>query len=295
MYKMSLMNFLVHSSKYPSIILSGTALGRVIGAEPMITGLRELIKYRELLYMITWRDIRVKYKQSVMGFMWAIFMPILIVATGILVRFGMAQLSGTPLEMTQILTVSVKAIPWAFFISSMNFATNSLTGNSNLVTKIYFPKEIFPISAIMSQFFDLILATVPLIVLLAVVRIGISVQLLWVLPLLINLVVLTMAIGVFLSAANLFFRDVKYLVNVITNFAIFFTPVYYDVKLAGKWSYLLLLNPISPILEGFNSCVVLHQAPESRWVFYSFAVSILGAVFAIRFFKKLEAKFAENI
>lgn len=261
----------------------------------MMIELRELIKYRDLLFMITWRDISIKYKQSVMGFLWAIFMPTLIVLTGILVRFGMAKLSGSSLDITQILTVSVKAIPWTFFISSINFATISLTGNSNLVTKIYFPKEIFPLSAVLSQFYDLIISSGALIVLLAVARVGWSIQLLWVLPLLLNLVILTMALGIFLSASNLFFRDVKYLVNVVTNFAIFFTPVFYDVHLAGKWASLLLLNPVAPILEGLNSCIVLHQPPQVYWILYSMTVAFLGAFLAIIFFKRLEAKFAENL
>ena len=106
----------------------------------MLLGIGELIKSRELLYMITWRDIHIKYKQSIMGFMWAILMPMFIILTGVLVRLVMAKLSGGPLNITQIASVSVKAVPWAFFISSIRFATNSLTGNSNLVTKIYFPK-----------------------------------------------------------------------------------------------------------------------------------------------------------
>ena len=257
--------------------------------------IRELVKYRELLFMITWRDIHVKYKQSVMGFLWAIFMPLLVIATGILVRFGMAKFSGNPLDLTQIVTVSVKALPWSFFISSIRFGTNSLTGNSNLVTKIYFPKEIFPLSAVLSQLFDLMIASGALIVFLAVARIGWSVQLAWVLPLLLILIILAMALGIFLSAANLFFRDVKYLVDVVTNFAIFFTPVYYDSRLAGKWESLVLLNPVAPILEGFNSCIVLHQAPRGIWIFYSAMVSVLGLYLAMIFFKKLESKFAEKI
>ena len=227
--------------------------------------------------------------------MWAILMPMLIIGTGILVRFGISKFSGSPLEMTQIVSVSVKAIPWAFFISSIRFATNSLTGNSNLVTKIYFPKEIFPLSAVLSQLFDFMIASGALIVFLAVVMIGWSVQLVWVLPLLLILVLFAMSLGIFLSAANLFFRDVRYLVDVITSFAIFFTPVFYDARLAGQWEWLLLLNPVAPILEGLNSSIVLHQTPKGDWILYSAMVSVLGAYLAMIFFKNLEAKFAESI
>jgi lipopolysaccharide transport system permease protein len=261
----------------------------------MLSHIRELIKYRELLYMITWRDIRVKYKQSTMGFLWAILMPSLIILTGTLVRVGVAQFSGMPLEMSQIYSVSVKAIPWAFFISSVKFTTNSLIGNSNLITKVYFPKEIFPIAAIMSQFFDFVIASCVLLIFLAFSGIGCSVQLLWITPLLLNLFLLVIGMGLFLSAANLFFRDVKYLVDVILSFAIFFTPVFYDSSIAGKWEPILLLNPVASILEGLNSSIVHHNSPKVIWYLYSSTLSVLGVYIGIKYFKNMEAKFAENI
>ncbi len=257
--------------------------------------IRELIKSRELLYMISWRDIRIKYKQSVMGFMWAILMPMVIIFTGILVRVVMARSSGISLDMQQVASVSVKAVPWAFFVASIRFATNSLTGNGNLVTKIYFPKEIFPLSAVLSQLFDFMIASLILTLFLVFAGVGWSVYLLWVIPLMLTLVLLVAAMGIFLSAANLFLRDVKYLVEMILSFAIFFTPVFYDSELAGKWQPLLLLNPVAPLLEGLNACIVLHRTPDIEWVSYSFAVSVLGACLSMVLFKKLESKFAESI
>jgi len=255
----------------------------------------ELIKRRELLYMIAWRDIHIKYKQSVMGFMWAILMPMVIILSGILVRLVMAKFSGIPLDMTQIASVSVKAVPWAFFVSSIRFATNSLTGNGNLVSKVQFPKEIFPLSAILSQLFDFMIAAFILAIFLAVAGVGWSVHMLWFFPLMSVLVLLVVAFGTFLSAANLFFRDVKYLVEVILSFAIFFTPVFYDSELAGKWQWLVLLNPVAPLLEGLNSCIVLHRAPDVKWVAYSFGLSVIGACLSMLLFKKLESKFAESL
>lgn len=230
-----------------------------------------------------------------MGFLWAILMPMLIILTGVVVRLIMAKLSGNPLDMTQVASVLVKAIPWAFVVSSIRFATNSLTGNSNLVTKINFPREVFPMSAILSQLFDFVISSIALIVFLAIAGVGWSVCLLWIFPLLVTLVLLVAALGIFLSAANLFFRDVKYLVEVVLTFAIFFTPVFYDSNLAGKWQSLILLNPVAPILEGLNSCIVLGRMPDVKWVAYSFAVSALGLCLSMLLFKKLEPKFAESI
>jgi len=245
--------------------------------------------------MVVWRDIRVKYKQSLMGFMWAIFMPMLIVCAGILVKYAISTISGKPLALSQLATVSVKAVPWSFFIGSIRFATNSLLGNTNLVTKIYFPKEIFPLAAVLSNFFDFMLASCLLTVILMITQIGASVYLLWVPVLIVMLMALVAGLSMLLSALNLFFRDVKYLVEVILTFAIFFTPVLYEVEMFREWAYILLLNPIAPILEAMNSCVVLHEAPQIGWVLYSAIFSCLLLVFAYSVFKSLEPKFAESI
>ena len=262
----------------------------------MVRSIRELFIYRELLYALTWRDIKVKYKQSVMGIMWAIFMPALVISAGVLVKFAFAKLSGKPLELSAVATVSVKAIPWSFFISSLRFGTNSLISNVNLVTKIYFPNEVFPISSVLSQLFDLAISSVVLILILSCVQIGLSIYLLWVPILLSLLVLLATASALLLSAANLFFRDVKYIVEVIVTFAIFFTPVFYEADFMGTtWKPIILLNPVAPILEGLNTCIVLKQMPEVMWIAYSATITIALFLVSFMFFKKMEPAFAENI
>lgn len=261
----------------------------------MIHNLRELYCYRELLFIIVWRDIKIKYKQSVMGFMWAIFMPMLIVSAGILVKYAIATVSGKPMVFSEIVTVSVKALPWSFFVGSVRFATNSLMGNVNLVTKIYFPKEIFPIASVLSNLFDFIIAGCALGIILIICQIGSSIYLLWLPMLMLTLLLLVIGLGMLLSALNLFFRDVKYIVEVLLTFGIFFTPVFYEVEMFGKWSKILLLNPVAPILEAINACVVYHRAPDFGWPAYSAAFSCLMFAFAYPVFKKLEPAFAESI
>lgn len=257
--------------------------------------IKELKQYKDLLYVITWREIRIRYKQSIMGFLWAILMPLLIVSAGVFVRYALSRLTGKAMQFSDVASITVKAIPYSFFISSIRFGTLSLTANTNLVTKIYFPKEIFPISAILAQFFDFLVALPVAIVLLSLGRIGISPYAFWILPLIILLVMLTMALSFFLSAANLFLRDIKYLVEVFITFAIFFTPVFYDSALAGKYEWIILLNPVAPVLEALNSCIVLQKAPALPWILYSTAVTLVGMWMSITFFKKLESKFAESI
>jgi lipopolysaccharide transport system permease protein len=261
----------------------------------MVEAFKDIWRSREILYMITWREIRIKYKQSVMGFLWAILMPMMIISAGLLVRYGYSRISGKPLSLSELATVSVKSLPWAFFISSLRFATNSLVSNVNLVTKINFPKEIFPLSAIISQLFDFLVAGVLLAGVLVLARIGPSAQLLWVPVLLALLILLATGLGVFFSAANLFFRDVKYIVEVIVTFAIFFTPVFYEADLMGKWSNLLLLNPAAPLLEGLNAAVVLHRAPDLGWLLYSALVSMAAFFGSFYFFHRVQHSFAESI
>lgn len=257
--------------------------------------LLELLKYRELLFMVVYRDIRVKYKQSAMGFLWAIFMPMLVICAGVLVKYAMATLAGKPLELSQIVTVSVKALPWSFFISSVRFSTGSLVGNTNLVTKIYFPKEIFPFAAVVSNMFDFLISSSVLTVILVFANIGASVYLFWIPVYIMILILLGAAIGTFLSCANLFFRDVRYIVEVIVTFGIFFTPVFYEVEMFKEWSTLLLLNPVAPILEGLNDCIVKHKMPQLPWMMYSAIIALGGFLLSYRFFKRLEPSFAERI
>ena len=265
----------------------------------MMRGVRELgvelYRRRDLLYMLTWREIKVRYKQTIMGILWAILMPLVIVSAGLIVRYAFARLSGTALKLDDLILVTVKAAPWAFFVSGIRFASNSLIANANLVTKIYLPREIFPIASVLSQLTDFAVASAVVVVLLAIVGVPIRLGLLWIVPLLLLLVVLTIALGLFLSAAALFFRDVKYIVEVILTFAIFFTPVFYEVSLFGRWRTLLLLNPVSPLLEGLGAAATGRAMPAPGWIAYSAAVATGGLLASLAFFKRLEPYFAESV
>ena len=258
--------------------------------------LRELYKYRGLLYMIAYRDIKVRYKQSIMGFLWAILMPILIVMAGIVVRYAYSLAAHTPLQTVDIAGVAVKALPWTFLVSSIRFGCNSLIGpNKDLVTKIYFPREIFPLAAVMSSLFDFVIASGALIVFLLVVRTGWSINLLWAPLLLLTMVVLASAMGMVVAAASLFFRDVKYIVEVLLTFGIFFTPVFFDVRMFGAKGRWLLFNPVAPILDGLSACITRQQPPDLPWLAYSFGFAMVALLGGYVFFKHLEPAFAESI
>jgi lipopolysaccharide transport system permease protein len=250
---------------------------------------------RDLVLILTWRDIKIKYKQSIMGFMWAFLMPAIIVGAGMLVRVAMSKLSGGTLTSDHLASMSVKALPWAFFVSAIRFSTNSLTGNMNLVTKINCPRIAFPASAVLSSLFDLLIATIPLVAVLAWCGIMPSLALLWVPLILALLILLVSGLGIALAAGNLFFRDVKYIVEVILTFAIFFTPVLYEVDMLGEWRFWILLNPIAPLLEALRSAVVLQLHPDLEWLTYSAIVSVSLFAVSWHLFRRAEPTFADYI
>ncbi len=256
---------------------------------------RELYRYRDLLYMIVYRDIKVRYTQSVMGFLWAMLMPVLVFFSGVLVRYAYGLAAHKSLHTADLASVAVKSLPWAFWVSSIRFSCNSLIQNRNLVTKVYFPKEIFPIAAVFASLFDLFVASGALVVFLVTIRTGWSVNLLWIPLLLVAMVMVALGIGMIVSAASLFFRDVKFLVELLLTFGIFFTPVLYEVGMLGDKGKWLLLNPIAPILDGLSACITWHQSPDPAWFAYSFMFALVSFIGGFAFFKHLEPAFAESV
>lgn len=261
----------------------------------MLSLFRILRRHHDLLYMLTLRDVKVKYKQSVMGFFWAILMPLIITSAGVVVKVGLARVAGRPIRFEEVLAVSVKALPWAFVVATIRFSTVCLTANQNLVTKIAFPRAVFPLAAVASQLLDFFVAGSVLVLVFIFSPLHASLALLYV-PLLIAILIAQLCgMALLFSAANLFFRDVKYIVEVILTFAIFFTPVFYDASMFGKWGQLLLLNPVAPLLEGFSAAIVSHRAPDFGWTLYAAAWGLILLLGAPAFFQRLEPKFAESI
>jgi ABC-type polysaccharide/polyol phosphate export permease len=261
----------------------------------MTESIREVIQYRNLLWMLTWRDIKVRYKQSVMGFFWAILMPLLIVAAGVLVRLAYSITSSHRMNFADLASIMLKSLPWAFFVGAIKFGANSMLSNPNLVTKIYFPREVFPLAAVLASLFDAAIASTVIFVFLVVARVGVSLYLFWLPLLLLLIVLLTAGLAMLLSCANLFFRDVKYLVDILLTFGIFFTPVFYDARMLGKWQTLLLMNPLGALLEAINDVVVHHQAPSYPWLVYATCFAIFGLLASWWIFDRAEARFAESI
>ena len=274
---------------------------------------RDIWQYRELLYQLTRRDIRIRYKQTALGLGWALFMPGFVVLAGVLVRLAMARLSGGALAGVSIAGLAVKALPWAFFVGAIGFAVNSLTGNPSLVAKIYFPREVLPLSSVLAQAFDTVIGAILVAVLLPFLGIGLGLSALWVPVLAVVLFLFTTAAGLFLGCANLFFRDVKYIVQVMLTFGIFVTPVFFEPAMFGPLgAKLIMLNPLAPILEGLRLAVVEHHnllepltvvgrqgqaviAWAPWYLLYAATWALAGAAGAVVLFHRLAFVFAEYL
>lgn len=267
---------------------------------------RELRESRDLLQQLTLRDIRVRYKQAAFGFAWALLVPAAVVISGMVMRVAFAYVSNRGLDWSQIAGMAVKAVPWAFFVGCLNAGTQSLVANKALVTKVYFPREVLPLGSVLAQSFDSLIGFGLVAIILPFAGITPSWQLAWVPLLLIMLWTLALAAALFLSCANLFFRDVKYLVQIFLTFGIFVTPVIFDAEMFGPIGRLMMLNPVAPILEGLRLSIVQHEnllstltSPkgvvfwEPAFLAYSAAWAFLGLLASAIIFHRSEERFAE--
>ena len=289
--------------------------------EPLLDVLKEMFydvyAYRELLLEMFKRDLRVKYKQAVIGYVWTIFMPAMVVFSGFIIKFVMAKMAGQTFQMESFAVMAVKAVAWSFFLGSVTAASNSLVGNIGLITKIYFPREVFPMSCFVSNTFDLTIGSGSLfVVLLFLGKIQWTLNLLWLPVLYVLLVVLGLAISMFFASEMVFYRDFRYLLGLITSFGIFFTTIFFEPDMLGPTlGPIMMLNPISPILEairlviinGHNLFVPLYNdggfvATETNvivwqpwYLGYTAAFSFIALFFSWLHFHKSEFLYAEYI
>ena len=272
---------------------------------------REVWQSRELLYQLMLRDIRIRYKQAVMGFGWALLMPLLIVGAGLMVRLALTT-TGVTASAAGLAGTAAKGICWAFFSGAVGFGTASLIANMNLISKVYFPREVLPLAAVGAQTFDSLIATAALALALPFLGAVLSPALLWLPLLAILLATLTSAAALFLSCANLFLRDVKYIVQLFLTFGIFFTPVLFEPAMLGPvGAKLIMLNPLAPILEGVRLALVGHNllqplveqtskglevlAWQPWYLLYSAGWAVGGLAIAMLIFHRLEFIFAEYL
>jgi ABC-type polysaccharide/polyol phosphate export permease len=254
----------------------------------------EQIAYRELLFRLTHRDLLLRYKQTVMGFGWAIFMPIVntVIFSVVFMRVAPIDTGGVPYPLFAYSGLLV----WNFFASSLRFAVGSLTSNPSLVTKIYFPREVLPISSVLVTLVDSLIGGLVLIALMAYYGVAVTPALLLLPLVVVVLVAFTCAIALMLAMANLFYRDVKYLFEILVTLWMFATSVLYPIDLAGgRVAAVLQLNPMVAILDAFRAVVIRGVVPDAAPLAAAAAVSVVALAVASVAFHRAEFRFAENI
>jgi lipopolysaccharide transport system permease protein len=257
-------------------------------------GLRELWEYRELLYFLTWRDIKVRYKQTALGAAWAIIQPffMMVVFSLFFGKLGGMKSDGLPYPVF----VYCALLPWQLFAFALSESSNSLVGNQNLITKVYFPRLVGPISAVLGGLIDFAIAFVILLGMMAYYGIVPGVAVLT-LPLFILLAIMTaLGVGLWLSALNVQYRDVRYTIGFLTQFWLFATPVAYPSSIVPPaWRALYGLNPMAGVVEGFRWALLGKADPPGALLAVSVAAVIVLLVGGLYYFRRMEQTFADIV
>ena len=260
----------------------------------MITSFLELLRYRGLLWNLILRDIRIRYKQAFLGVGWAIFQPLclMLIFTFAFSKVGKVQTGSIPYP----LFVFSGLVPWQFFQLGLATATGSLVQNMSLVTKIYSPRKIFPLAAMLSKLLDFLVGLVALMVLMIYFGIPFHATILW-LPFLLGVQLVFMSgLGLLAAMGNLFFRDVGYIINTLLMFWMFATPVAYPLPAHGGLSLALFyLNPLTPIVDAYRSVLLYGVAPAWKELLPSAFISLTILVLGWYWFERLQYLFAERI
>ena len=256
--------------------------------------LGEMWTYRELLFFLTWRELKVRYQQTLLGASWAILQPLLQMVVFSLVFGGIARMAsdGVPYPIFSYTAL----LPWGLFSKALTDAGRSMVMNRNMITKIYFPRLLIPISSVLSGVVDFLIAFVVLIGLMVYYKIW-PTSAIWTLPLFTFLAVITaLGIGLWLSALNVIYRDVGYVLPFLTQFWMFLTPVVYpSSKIPAQWQLLYALNPMVGVVEGFRwSLLGTANAPGPMVAVSSF-ISLLLLVSGLFYFRRMERTFADTV
>jgi lipopolysaccharide transport system permease protein len=256
--------------------------------------LRETWNYRELLYFFVWRDIKVRYKQTVIGVAWVVLQPLLSMGVFTLFFGRLAKLpsDGLPYPLFYFAALA----PWSYFATALSSATNVVVENQRVITRVYFPRLILPLASVLSGLVDLAIAFVVLIVMVAWYGLRPGAQVLW-LPFLLLLAVGTaLAVGLWLSALNALYRDVRYVIPFVMQFWLLASPVAYPSSLVPeKWQWLYGLNPMAGVIEGFRWALTGHgQAPGMLLLASAGAVAVL-LVGGAMFFQRMEGVVADRV
>jgi lipopolysaccharide transport system permease protein len=263
------------------------------GGKWVALNLKDLWSYRELLYFLTWRDVKVRYKQTLLGAAWAIMQPLF---TMLIFTLFFGQLANIPSDgIPYPIFAYAGLLPWTFFSNAVTNSSNSLVGSSNLITKVYFPRMIIPGAAVGAGLVDFALAFVVLIGLMFFYHIALTWHLL-IFPLLTaHVAVLALGVGMWMSALNVKYRDIRYALPFIIQLWMFVTPIIYPLSLVpSKWRWVLALNPMTGIIEGYRASLLGRDMDLSALAI-SAAMTLGVLVYSAYSFRRMEKTFADIV
>ena len=257
--------------------------------------LRDLWIYRELVFFMVWRDVKVKYKQTLLGMAWAVIQPVMTMLVFTFVFGAVAKVStdGIPYPIFSFAAL----LPWGLFEVALNQGSRSLVAHNNMVTKIYFPRLILPIASVFAGMVDFIIAFVILIGLMIYYQMPPAYELLWTLPFFILLAIVTaLGIALWLSAINVKYRDVNQALPFLTRFWLFVTPIAYSSEIISeKWQLLYYLNPMAGVVNGFRWALLGSGKGPDITLWVSVVISILIFISGLFYFRSMEKTFADTI
>lgn len=256
--------------------------------------LKEFWAYRELLYFLIWRDVKVRYKQAALGIGWAVIQPIttMIVFSIFFGKLGKMSSDGIPYPIFSFAAL----VPWTLFSNGLSTAANSLVGNSNLIKKVYFPRLIIPTATVLAGVIDFAIAFVILLVLMAFYGIYPTVKIFWLPFFLLLTLISSMSVSLWLSALNVKYRDVKYVISFLTQIWLFVTPVAYPSSLLSEpYRTIYAINPMVGVVEGFRWALLDTPNSPGAMTFVSSAVAVLLLISGAYYFRQMEKSFADVV
>jgi lipopolysaccharide transport system permease protein len=256
--------------------------------------LRALWRYRELLYFLTWRDVKVRYKQTALGAAWAVIQPVLtmVLFTVIFGHFAKIPSDGVPYPIFSYTAL----LPWTFFAYAMSQSANSLVGSANLISKVYFPRLVIPIASCLAGVMDFAIAFVVLLAMMVFYHVVPSAAVVTLPLFLLLTLVAGLAVGIWLSALNVQYRDVRYAVPFLTQIWLYATPVAYGSSfIKGPLHYVLALNPMTGVVDGFRWAILGQSGLDVTSFLLSTSVTVLTLIGGLFYFRRMEQQFADVV
>lgn len=263
----------------------------------LIKEIRDVYKWRELLWQMVAREVKTRYKQSVLGYFWVILNP---TAQMLVMSFAFSVIMRIPTNAASNIPYSiflfVALLPWNLFANSLSSACSSLVSSSSLITKVYFPRSILVISTVMAKIVDFLFANIVLIIYMIAYHMPINLNILWVIPIFFIQQIFTLGLALFFAASNLIYRDIQYLLSLGLLLWMYLTPVIYPADLVpAKYKIIFQLNPMAVIINAYRQTILGNGAPNYSSLLIAFLLSILVLLLGLSYFKSREKLFADNI